>query len=248
MPRPSRPWFRMYVETFSDRKILRLTPTQRWLWVSILGAARESPKPGYLVLTEGVPMTHGELARYADVRPREVAPALETMRSLGMLTVEGDLISVCNWDSRQHESDVSTPRTQAHRERSKEQGKTVPTNRVRNAPETETESEQILSSPLRDDVERLCTLLADKIESNGAKRPTITKAWRDAARLMIDSDDRTEDQITRCINWCQADEFWRTNILSMPKLRDKYDQLRMKAKQASGVGKPKVDALGFVIE
>jgi hypothetical protein len=31
------------------------------------------------------------------------------------------------------------------------------------------------------------------------------------------------------IRWCQADEFWRGNILSMPKLREKYDQLRLKA-------------------
>ena len=81
----------------------------------------------------------------------------------------------------------------------------------------------------REDVERLCSLLADRIEGNGAKRPSITKAWRDAARLLLDRDGRTERQAAWIIDWCQADEFWRSNILSMPKLREKFDQLVMKS-------------------
>jgi hypothetical protein len=81
----------------------------------------------------------------------------------------------------------------------------------------------------RADVERLCRHLADRIEANGCKRPAIGKKWRDAARLMIDRDGRTEQQITAAIDWCQDSEFWRANILSMPKLREKYDQLRMQA-------------------
>lgn len=87
------------------------------------------------------------------------------------------------------------------------------------------------SSAPRPDADRLCTHLADRITSNGSKRPNITKRWKDAARLLIDNDGRTEDQVHKAIDWCQDDEFWRTNILSMPKLREKYDQLRLKATQ-----------------
>jgi hypothetical protein len=83
--------------------------------------------------------------------------------------------------------------------------------------------------PTRDDVERLCNHLAKRIEGNGAKRPTITAKWRTAARLMIDADGRPEDEIHRAIDWCQSDEFWRGNVLSMPKLREKYDQLKLQA-------------------
>lgn len=86
------------------------------------------------------------------------------------------------------------------------------------------------SQPQRDDVQRLCQHLADRIEGNGAKRPTVGKRWRDAARLMIDRDGRTEDQISRAIDWCQDDDFWHSNILSMPKLREQYDRLQLKAK------------------
>lgn len=88
----------------------------------------------------------------------------------------------------------------------------------------------------RPDVERLCYHLADRIEANGSKRPEITKRWRSAARLMLDRDGRTEQQITAAIDWCQGNEFWRANILSMPKLREKYDQLRLQATRANGGG------------
>lgn len=83
--------------------------------------------------------------------------------------------------------------------------------------------------PPRPDVDRLCERLAVRIAANGSKRPAITPKWRDACRLMLDKDGRTEQQVTAAIDWCQDNEFWRANILSMPKLREKYDQLRLDA-------------------
>lgn len=85
--------------------------------------------------------------------------------------------------------------------------------------------------PSRPDVDRLCTQLADRIEANGSKRPTITKAWRTQCRLLLDRDQRTEDQVARAIDWCQADPFWSTNVLSMPTLRKQYDRLRLAAQR-----------------
>lgn len=94
------------------------------------------------------------------------------------------------------------------------------------------------SLPDRPDVERLCARLADRIAANGSKRPVIGRKWRDAARLLIDKDGRTEEQVSACIDWSQDDEFWRGNIMSMPTLREKYDRLRLdairKMKAASG--------------
>ncbi len=83
----------------------------------------------------------------------------------------------------------------------------------------------------RDDVTRICDHLADAIEANGSPRPTIGVKWRDAARLMLDRDGRTEEEVHGAIAWCQRDEFWRSNILSLPKLRDKYDTLRLQAQR-----------------
>lgn len=79
------------------------------------------------------------------------------------------------------------------------------------------------------DVERLCTLLADLVEANGSKRPTITKTWLVECDRLIRIDGRTPMAIERCIQWSQRDPFWRVNILSMPTLRRQYDKLRLAA-------------------
>lgn len=85
----------------------------------------------------------------------------------------------------------------------------------------------------RPDVEALCSRLADRIAANGSKRPTITKRWRDSARLMLDTDGRTLADAMAAIDWSQQDAFWQSNILSMPKLREKFDTLRLQAGRAA---------------
>jgi len=86
----------------------------------------------------------------------------------------------------------------------------------------------------RADVEHICRHLAARIEGNGSKRPNVTKRWRDSARLLLDRDGRTVEQVVKAIDWCQTDTFWRANILSMPTLREKYDQLRLAAQRKNG--------------
>ena len=92
-----------------------------------------------------------------------------------------------------------------------------------------------LSEPSRPDVDKVCHLLADLIQRNDpkAKVDPASKRWRDAARLLIDNDRRTVDEIEQVIRWCQADQFWQSNVLSMPKLREKFQQLalRMRTEQ-----------------
>lgn len=90
--------------------------------------------------------------------------------------------------------------------------------------------------PTRDDVERLCQHLSDRIVDNGSRRPTTTNAWRKAARLLLDKDGRSEAEIHRAIDWCQTNTFWRAIILSMPKLRDKFEQMRLQAERGPGNG------------
>jgi hypothetical protein len=106
----------------------------------------------------------------------------------------------------------------------------------------EGEDQKAPAKPPREDVERLCVHLADRIEGNGSNRPNITQKWRDAARLMLDNDQRTEDQVHTAIDWCQDDEFWRINVMSMPKLREQYEKLRLAAlkdqRGRAGPGRP----------
>lgn len=99
-------------------------------------------------------------------------------------------------------------------------------------------SEIELSDTPREDVLSLCNLLADLIEGNGSKRPTIGQGWLDAARLMLDKDGREVEKAARLIRWSQDDAFWRANILSMPKFREKYDQLRLQSEKQPSSGRP----------
>jgi hypothetical protein len=94
----------------------------------------------------------------------------------------------------------------------------------------------------RPDVSSLCNLLADLIERNGSLRPTIGKTWTEAARKMIDIDGRDLDSASRLMRWTQADTFWKANVLSMPKFREKYDQLRLAANAQQAKRKPDPDA------
>ena len=94
---------------------------------------------------------------------------------------------------------------------------------------TPNEEANASSVEIREDVQRLCEVLADLIEANGSNRPKITKTWTDSARRMIDLDGREPAKTENLIRWCQGNAFWRKNILSMPTFREKYDQLRLAA-------------------
>lgn len=93
--------------------------------------------------------------------------------------------------------------------------------------------DSLVSSPpaSRRDVEHILNVLDREIARNGSTVPNRSKKNLDAARLLIDKDGRTVDQIVRAIQWAQGNEFWRSNILSMSKLREKYDQLRLQAQR-----------------
>lgn len=76
----------------------------------------------------------------------------------------------------------------------------------------------------------LCNLMADQIESRGAKRPTITKAWLIDMERLMRLDGRNPVQIERVIRWLYSDadaiaQFWSPNVRSPATLRAKWDQM-----------------------
>lgn len=85
----------------------------------------------------------------------------------------------------------------------------------------------------RDDVRAALDYLDEKIREVDpeAKLPSRTKANADAARLLIDKDGRTVDQIKAAADYALDTEFWRPNIRSMSKLRAKYETLRAQAQR-----------------
>jgi len=79
---------------------------------------------------------------------------------------------------------------------------------------------------------RLANRLYQNILKNNPdhKEPNLHK-WADDVRLMMEQDKRTEEQIEYLIDWVQKDSFWKSNILSISKLRQKFDQLAIRVKE-----------------
>jgi hypothetical protein len=73
----------------------------------------------------------------------------------------------------------------------------------------------------------LSHLLADLVADNDpdGKRPNVTRRWADEEDRMLRLDGRKPAEAERLIRWTQASSFWRGNVLSMPKFRERYTQL-----------------------
>jgi N-terminal phage replisome organiser (Phage_rep_org_N) len=112
-------WLRLYNEVTSDRKLRRLPPAQRWLWIAVLVIARQSPEAGRLLLAEGVPVTNEDIADAAAIPMSDVECGILAFSQSGMLHLDGDVWVVTNWDRRQRESDDVKQRVRAYRERNR---------------------------------------------------------------------------------------------------------------------------------
>lgn len=82
------------------------------------------------------------------------------------------------------------------------------------------------SDDFSDDVKELTDYLAERIRANGNKVGAVGVRWWQACDRLLRVDERDPDEVRQVIDWCQKNEFWQGNILSMPKLREKYDTLR----------------------
>lgn len=207
MPRPARPWFRFYVEALSDRKLRRLVPAHRWLFVACLAAARQSPVPGDLLVAEGSPMTDRDLADFAGMDMRTVRTGMRALVGAGLIEERsrGDREEIVYRSPaflrRQYESDDVTKRTRKHRasRADEKEGTFLPRseersgNGRRNVPETETETEPVLSTTAaavtpaerQQRVEQACRQVADE---RAATRPDVGPGWAPAAARGLATD------------------------------------------------------------
>lgn len=103
--------------------------------------------------------------------------------------------------------------------------------------DTNTDTNTETHSPDGEDI-RLVQLLIDLMLQNNPESGIIKRLtperqadWINQCRLLREIDHRTPEQIEALIRWTQADSFWKSNILSIRKLREKWDQLWMKARR-----------------
>lgn len=104
------------------------------------------------------------------------------------------------------------------------------------------DSSESLSDSFSSDVIFLTDLLISEIKKNNpqAKTPANITNWRNDIRLLL-ADGYTFTQIDSMIRWTQSDDFWKSNILSAKKLREKSSTLilQMQRRQKE---KPKTES------
>ena len=81
------------------------------------------------------------------------------------------------------------------------------------------------------DAVRLSELFADLISERGAKRPTVSKAWIGEMDRLLRIDGREACEIEKVLKWLSngtdsVAQFWRPNVRSPQKLRERWDQMR----------------------
>lgn len=196
-----RPWLRLYSETIHDRKIRRLKPEHRWLWTALLCMAGASKTRGEIRVGCS-PATLDDIADEAALTRKSVAAGLAHLEELGMLERRQSAWVVVNWAGRQYDSDTSTDRVRAFRQR---RGN-VPRNGNGAPPESETETESnsspngIHDAPGDDDEDERFPAV---VESRIAKRMhgrhvTNPKAYRATiVAELIPEGDRTRRLLAR---------------------------------------------------
>lgn len=96
--------------------------------------------------------------------------------------------------------------------------------------------EEPSSSSSPSEVERLCELMAKlSNERADSKRFKVTAEWRTEMDRLMRLDGRSPAQVEYVIGWVHRHSFWGPNVLSVPKLREKFDVLaaRIKAERRS---------------
>ena len=118
----------------------------------------------------------------------------------------------------------------------------VPTNKDKRKNNKEN---RLLSPKKFSDVDiHLTDLLIEKILRNNPKARVqrITQktkeGWLNECRKLREIDGYSPEEIEAIITWCQEDDFEKTVVLSMPKLRIRFDELWLKYKKVKFKGSP----------
>jgi len=146
---------------------------------------------------------------------REIRTILNFLKKSGNLTIKTtnkfSVITIINWNSYQAEESEYNTQNDKQKENKGKHTKTI-------------KHKSFLSDS---DEVRLAEFLLGKIISRNPKfkKPKNIQSWAKQIDYMIRLDNRTPEEIREIIEWCQKDPFWRGNILSTAKLREKFDQL-----------------------
>lgn len=223
-----------------DSDLMDQSPMVVKLWVWLLLKAnfkdRDQLKRGQLVTT--IAEMQGAMSHYAGWRkicptPDRIRSAYGTLTHTARITTRrttrGMVVTILNYDSFQNILAYAS-RTESHNENA-----TYPAAVPHDTEEgKECKKEKKTSSP---DALRLSGLLADLVLKNNPKHSKLSNGGRESTVVgwaqdidkLVRIDGQAPREVEQVITWCQSDGFWKANILSGAKLREKWNQLSVKA-------------------
>lgn len=97
------------------------------------------------------------------------------------------------------------------------------------------------AEPSREDFElaeqmlsKIVAIAPHAIGTKPPQRPITIQRWANELRLMREQDGRGPPEIRKVFEWANRDTFWRGNILSAKKLREKFDTLKLRMQADHG--------------
>lgn len=221
-------------------------------WLQLLCLAGEVNDNGLIYVTKAVPYTDELLAQAFDTPLPIIRLAIDTFVRLEMITILDSFLCISNWEKYQNIDGLSKIREQTrnrvakHRQNQLEAAGsnvtvTLPVTQcnateeeidIEIDKEKEREKKKKSSSPAfaaDSDPYRAAAYLKKRILENYPSHRPITEEqlqkWAQTIERMLRIDKRDKYDIVDVIDYAQDDEFWRANILSADKLREKYDTL-----------------------
>ena len=173
-----------------------------------------------------------ECARRLKIGEQSVRTSLERLKSTNEITIKVtnkfSLIQVTNWSKYQNTNQQSNQQT--NQQLTSNQPATNHNQELKNDKNVKNEH------PFSEETKKLSDFLYECIRRNNPNFSGSARKWDADMEKILRIDKRPYEQVAEVILFAQSDGFWRSNILSGGKLREKYDQLFMKASnKKSGV-------------
>jgi hypothetical protein len=180
------------------------------------------------------------IARNTGSTVQKVEEMMKKFVSLGLFEEDGGIITCFKLAKRLDQSMTNSPKMRVFIDsiRKKQNVMTSSTNVMK---EEEGEEEQIktINTPAKPKYEECDMSFAQSAfieiqKTNPAHKEPNFNTWATDVRKMRTIDKRDLNEMARVWMWVRQDSFWSTNILSISKFREKYDQLVIKMKMNEG--------------
>lgn len=263
-------WIKLTVDMFDDTKIKLIESmpegdTMLVIWVKLLTLAGKVNDSGNVYLTDHMPYTEDMLAVIFGRPVSSVRYALNTFEQMGMIERDSqNCIFISNWEKHQNVAGMDRVREQSknrmreYRERKKLQENAKKEEVTKNvtsryAIDIDIEEDKDKDNNKKNSIEfSLETTSATQLfvssllrNNSKARIPSSLDKWNEDMDKINRLDGYSYDQIENVIDWCQNDTFWKSNILSPKKLREKFPtlllQMQRPQKFNQAVKRPRVE-------